>query len=365
MLYTRMGNRSFHATGPSVSTVLAVTALILAPIVITLGCSREPSRESRSASLLGTVVTITVYDAPRNVFDAVFDRVREIEARMSINESNYDDTEILRVNRAAGKHPVPVSDDTFQVIETAIEYGVITGGAFDVSIAPLILLWGIGTPRERLPAPDEVTSARSLVDFSRIVLDSDARTVFLPEPGMGIDVGGIAKGYAVDEATRILSEAGVERGIVDFGGDIMTIGRRPDGRPWRVGVRNPEGTARGNILGVIESTGETIVSSGPYERYFVKDGVQYHHIFDPETGYPTENNLTSVTVVSAVSETADALSTAAFVLGLEDGYRLIEQLPGTEGVFVTDGNRVYTTPGLRARFEITHDEFRDASREFD
>ena len=360
-----MGNRSFPAGRASVLAVLAVTVVVLVSIVVTLGCSRTPSRDSRSASLLGTVVTITVYDAPRSVFDEVFDRVREIEARMSINEANYDDTELLRVNRAAGDRPVSVSEDTFRVIETAIEYGVLTNGAFDVSIAPLILLWGIGTPRERLPTENEIAAARSLVDYSRIVLDRDARTVFLPESGMGIDVGGIAKGYAVDEATRILSDAGVKHGIVDFGGDIMTVGRRPDGKPWRVGVRNPEVAARGGILGVIDSTDETIVSSGPYERYFIKDGVRYHHIFDPETGYPSGNRLTSVTVVSGVSKIADALSTAAYVLGLEDGYRLIEDLPGTEGIFVTENRSVYTTPGLRDRFEITSEEFRDASRSFD
>ncbi len=169
-------------------------------------------------------------------------------------------------------------------------------------------------------------------------------------------MGGIAKGYAAEEAARVLREEGVENAILDFGGDIVTIGGRPDGTPWRIGIQHPSGQ-RGRFIGILESRDESVVSSGAYERYFTEDGVRYHHIFDPATGYPAETDLTSVTVVGVGAMQTDALSTAIFVMGLDAGLALLESLPEYDGILATEDMRVVVTSGIADRFEVPGDEY--------
>jgi thiamine biosynthesis lipoprotein len=169
---------------------------------------------------------------------------------------------------------------------------------------------------------------------------------------MAVDVGAIAKGYAADQAARILMDAGVEHALLDFGGNILTIGNKPDGSQWRIGIQHPE-ESRNQYLGILEGVDETIVTSGPYERYFIEEGVRYHHILDRRTGYPARNGLLSATIVAEESMRADALSTATFVLGMEEAQELVLSLEDVEAIFVTEEQEVWVSPGLRERFELT------------
>jgi thiamine biosynthesis lipoprotein len=316
-----------------------------------------PPKETRTDLLLGTTVGVTIYGRVNDgVFDQVFERVAEIEAKMSTSEDDYDDTELLRVNASAGIAPVEVSPDTFFVIEQALSIGEMTGGAFDVSVYPVVKLWGIGTEGAQVPAQADIAAATALVDYRKVEADPENRTIYLPEPGMGIDVGGIAKGYAADEAARILREAGVEHGLLDFGGNILTIGTKPDGSAWRIGIQVPD-QSRGEYLGIASVVNLAVVTSGTYERFFVEDGVRYHHIIDTATGYPVRNGLESVTIITEESITADALSTSVFALGLEDGYRFVLEHEGVEALFVTSDKQLYMTPGFGGLFEITSDEY--------
>ncbi|POR02060.1 hypothetical protein AU468_07350 [Alkalispirochaeta sphaeroplastigenens] len=337
--------------------------LLLATLFLTVpllwGCSASsPARRSQTEFLLGTAVTITVFEAnnPRPALTAAFERTREIQNRMSINREEYETTEILEVNRHAGQAPVKVSDDTLLVIREGIKAGHLTGGAFDITIAPLIALWGMGTETPSVPTKEEILRARSALDFRSLVVDEESRTVFLPRPGMALDVGGIAKGYAVDEGARILREAGIQHALLDYGGDIVTVGEHPRGTPWRIGLQHPSGE-RDRYLGVLSSRDESVVSSGAYERFFEEEGVRYHHIFDPATGYPSESGLTSVTVVGPRAIITDALSTAIFVMGLEAGMKLMEELPGYEAIIATGDDRIILTPGVADRFERTAPEY--------
>lgn len=276
---------------------------------------------------------------------------------MSLNEAEYDDTEVLRINRRAGLEPVAVSEDTLKVIREGLRYGELTGGAFDITVAPLIRLWGFGTGEERVPAAEEIEAVLPAVDYSRVEIHAGTGSaVYLPSPEMGIDVGGIAKGYAADEAARVLREAGVRNAILDFGGDIVTIGGRPDGSPWRIGIQHPSGE-RNRFVGILSSRDESVVSSGAYERFFHEDGVRYHHIFDPSTGYPSDSGLTSVTAIGADAMKTDVLSTAIFVMGLEAGLALLDSLPGYEGILATEDMRVFVTAGIADRFEVPGDEY--------
>jgi FAD:protein FMN transferase len=337
---------------------------VLLPVVLVFlltscgGTSVSPERTRDNRMLLGTVVSIMIQqeNVPEGMFEAVFDRTEEIQNRMSINERDYDDTEVLAINRNAGVQPVQVSPDTLLVIEEGIRYGELTHGAFDISIAPLVRLWGMGTDRAAIPADGQITAVLPEIDYSAITVDRENSTVYLPREGMGIDVGGIAKGYAADEGARILREAGVNHAILDYGGDIVTIGGRPSGAPWRIGIQHPSGQ-RSRYIGVLDSVDESVVSSGAYERFFEEDGIRYHHIFDRATGYPSESGLVSVTVIGKDAMKTDALSTAVFVMGLEAGLELLNSLPGYDGIIATEDLEVVITAGLTDRFELRSEEY--------
>jgi len=315
------------------------------------GCARvEPSR---AEFVMGTVCSVTLYDqAKTQVYRDIFNRLREIEDRMSFN---LPDTDLARVNAAAGIAPVQVHDDVFYVIERALFYAGISGGAFDPTVGPLVSLWGIGGDTPCVPTQEEIDAVLPLVNWRDVELNQEQRSVFLRQPGMALDLGGIAKGYAADEAAAIIRKARLQRAIIDLGGNILTIGQRQDGRPWRVGIQNPLDN-RGAYIGIVEVRDKTVVTSGIYERNFDADGVLYHHIFSPFDGYPANNGLLSVTIIADSSIDADALSTAAFAMGYEMGMALLESLEGIEGIFVFEDMSIRKTEGVD--FVITDGSYR-------
>lgn len=320
-----------------------------------LGSCSSRTTSSDSRLQLGTNITITIHGrVPRGIFNRIWDRMEEIESRMSINQSAWEQTELLELNRAAGIRPVELSDESLQVLQTGIQIGKLTDGAFDISIAPLVLLWMVTGSSPTVPSPEAIEEARALIDFRKIEISGNK--VYLPEPRMGVDLGGIAKGYAAGEAARILREEGVNHAILDFGGDVVTVGTRPDGNPWRIGLQDPA-QRRGSLMGIVQAEDISIVTSGVYERFFEQDGQIFHHIIDAETGYPSDNTLLSVTVVSKDPVIGDALSTGAFVMGLEAGFSLLEELEDVEGVFIDDQNRVYLTSGLQENFRLLGSDY--------
>ncbi len=334
---------------------------IVALIVVLAGCRSTSGPSTASEFLLGTIISVAVHDEDYDeaTTEAVFQRVAEIEARMSTSVEDYDTTELLEVNRASGTAGVVVSRDTFTVLEAAAHYSRITDGAFDVTIWPLVTLWGIGTGEETVPSIDRMEAARDLVDHTRLSLRPTTREVHLATPGMGVDVGAIAKGYAADEAERILREAGVEKALLDFGGNILVIGSRPDGSPWRIGVQRPD-AERTQFIGIVHAVDRTIVTSGPYERFFEQDGVRYHHILDPATGYPASSGLEQVTIIARRSMDADALSTSVFIMGIERGVALVESLEDVEAIFVTEDREVHLSAGVGTDFTLTDESYRIA-----
>ncbi len=320
-----------------------------------LSCSRNPEPISRVEFLLGTTCGVTVYGVKdTKVLDPVFQRVREIESRMSVN---IETSEVSEINRNAGIQPVSVSEETFRVISEGLRYSSLSRGAFDIAIGRLVSLWGIGTDRARIPSKEEIKEALSTIDYRSVELNPEKRTVFIKTRGTALDLGAIAKGWAADEAARVLREVGIQHGIIDFGGNIVVIGSHPEGRPWRIGIQNPE-TTRGSYLGIVPGIDLSVVTSGTYERFFTgPDGMKYHHLLDTTTGYPIRNGLDSVTVITKESIQADGLSTTFFALGKEEGLKLAESLPGVEAIFVTEDRKVYLTSGIRKTFELKNPEF--------
>ena len=289
---------------------------------------------SRAEFVLGTNCVVSLFEnANVQVLKDVFVRLREIDNLMSVNIPASD---VSRINAAAGVESVKVNEDVFELIAMAVYFAEISGGAFDPTIGPIVNLWGFNN-NPSVPLQEEIDAVLKLVNWTDIVLDSDSTTVFLKKPGMALDLGAIAKGYAADETAKIITNAGINRAIVNLGGNIVVIGKNKDDRPWRVGIQDPNGE-RGSYIEVVEvSTNDSymsVVTSGAYERFFEQDGKRYHHIFSPSTGYPVKNELLSVTIIAPNSMYADALSTAVFVMGYEIGLELIESIEGIEAVFV-------------------------------
>lgn len=337
---------------------LFLTAIVSLFGVLSSCEGRVEPKTTDTRFYLGTACTITLYDRVKpSLLDTAFDQVQDVEQRMSFKRA---ESEVNAVNKEAGKTPVRVSPDTFFVIEQALRFSEITGGEFDITVGPLVELWGIGTEEAAIPEEEAVEKLLPLIDYTKVVLDEKQRTVYLEKEGMKIDLGGIAKGYAADEAVFVLREADVMRGIIDFGGNIFALGRKNKEVLWRIGVQHPRGR-RGSFLGILEVTEKAVVSSGDYERFFLQDEVRYHHILDPDTGYPVRNSLVSVTTVADDSLTADALSTAVFSMGLDRGLAFLASRPEAEGIFVTEENKIYLTEGLAEAFTLTDTDFSLAS----
>jgi thiamine biosynthesis lipoprotein len=315
------------------------------------GCAR--ALPPQSEFVLGTICTVNLYDGGSSrVYREIFGRLREIENRMS---ANLADSELERINRMAGIEAVPVHGDLLELVEKALYYADISGGAFDPAVGPLVKLWGIGTDSPHIPSQEEIDSLLPLVNRRDIEVDRRNMTVFLRQPGMRLDLGAVAKGYAADETAAIIRNAGIKRAVIDLGGNVFAYGEKEDGSPWRIGIQNPLGN-RGEYIGIMEVRNKTIVTSGVYERFIEADGKRYHHLLSPATGFPADNGLLSVTIIADSSIDADGLSTAAFVLGCEKGRPLVESM-GAEAVFVFEDYSVRGTAGILAFFTLTDPAF--------
>ena len=339
----------------SLPVLAAALFLSAAAPVFSRGASERAPVSRTEIGLLGTACTITIYRGEAEpAFDAAFKRIAEIEDRMTVNG---DDSEVIRVNRAAGVKPVRVSPDTFAVIARGLEFSRLGDGAFDITVGPLVKLWGIGTAAARVPSPKEIRDALARVGWRDVELSQKDSSVFLKRPGMALDLGAIAKGYAADEVARILREHGIASALINLGGNVLTVGRKPDGTPWRIGAQNPE-QPRGTHIGIVEIGQEAVVTSGSYERYFEAGGRRYHHILDTRTGFPVSNGLAAVMIVTPDSTTADGYSTLVFALGLERGRRLVESSAGAiEALFITESREVHLTPGLKKSFRLSDPRF--------
>lgn len=311
--------------------------------------------------MLDTINTIRTFGpGGEEAVAGAFERVSEIDNLFNIYD---EDSNVSRINREAGQGPVEVEDHTYTILDRSIEYAELSGGAFDPSIGALIKLWGWGSENgPSVPSQEEIEATLPLINYEDILLDEAAQTVEFNQSEMLIDLGAIAKGYAGELATDYLEEAGIETAFVNLGGNIVLLGDKPDGTPWRIGVQNPR-SDRGALMGLVVADTDyydnrlAIATSGDYERYFEEDGEYYHHILSPFTGQSVENGIASTTIVANDPVMADALSTGIFVLGIEEGLELAESIEDFEIIFVTDDKEVHLSSGLIDNFEILDDDF--------
>lgn len=339
--------------------------------MVLTGCSNSANKTTTESSaatkilkdpysdeqfLLGTYVRIRVYDEGKeSALKPAFDRVKELGDKITINQKG---SEIDEVNEQAGIKPVKVSDDVYTLVKRAYEYSQDSQGGFDMAIGAITQLWRIGFDDARKPSQEEIDQALKLVDYHKIELNDKEKTVYLKEKGMIIDLGAIAKGYITDEVVKVLKKQGVTTAIVDLGGNVYVLGHSPRGenQDWTVGIQDPN-MARGSVLGSIKERNKTLVTSGIYERYLEVDGKKYHHLFDPKTGYPFDNDIASVTIITDKSIDGDGLSTAVFSMGVKKGLEYVESElnNGTEAIFVTKDDKVYVTDPIKDTFKLSED----------
>lgn len=318
------------------------------------GGANKEERFSDAHFALGTVCTITLYgQSSKDVFQGAFDIIDDIESKMSVSLPN---SEVAAINRSAGVAPVTVSDDTFAVVEQSLVYLDASDGKFDITVQPLVELWGIGTEQARIPAQAEIDAAIGLIDAMDVELSRLNSTVYLKRTGMAIDLGGIAKGYAADQVKDYLIDQGFAKGILNFGGNIVTFGQKASGDPWIIGIQDPY-DSRGTPVGTVSLSAGAVVTSGIYERYFERDGRRYHHILDTDTGYPVDNELASVSIVADQGIVADVFSTIVFALGVTKGTSLLESIPSIDGVLITKGREVFVTSGIITSFSVSNTDY--------
>lgn len=310
------------------------------------GCGSQLPFESEDYAM-GTVITMRICgDNAEKVSQKVLDKIHYLDDLMTINKSTGD---AVNLNNMAGISDVSLNPETINVLNAAKKYSKLSDGAFDITIGPLVKAWGIFTDHPRIPSEDEINNLKKLINYKDLIIDTDKNTAKLKNKNQMIDLGGIAKGYAGDAVKEIFKENNIKSAYVNLGGNVVVIGNNPEGTPWNVGIQNPR-APHGRYIGIVSVKDKAIVTSGDYERFFEKDNKRYHHILDGKTGYPADSGLISATIIADKSIDADAMSTAAFKLGLEKGMELVESLNDFEAIFITKEKEVYITSGLKNIF---------------
>lgn len=320
------------------STLFFIASIILScPAVSSAGIFKK------NAVVMGTdlEITVSVHDQAKadEAFAAVISEMERLEDMMS---EWRDGTYVSEINKSAGVKAIAVPDELFNVIVASRTISDLSGGAFDISWAAMRGVWDFRPGHQRVPTPEEVRERLPLVNYKNIILDNEEKKVFLKNSGMNIGLGAIAKGFAVDKAMQVLAKRGIKDAIVRAGGDMRVQGTS-EGSPWEIGIKHPRNKEL--LLAKLPLTNISISTSGDYERFFIKDGVLYHHIMNPRTGYPAKD-CRSVTILAHDTTTSDALSTAVFVLGPKTGMELVKRLKGVEAIIVDASGEIHTSPGI-------------------
>jgi len=311
--------------------------LILVLLLANPSCTGQSQPLKETRFMMGTLVDVVLYGDKEVTSEAAgqaFEKMLRIEAAAHPSEEG---SPLFQIRLGKGAR---IEGDLDRILETAMNVSRATSGAFDPTLGEVAYLWGFGRDDPHLPGPKEIEHAIAETGYEQVRAGQCC-----PEgQQIWFDLGGVAKGYAVDEAVRVLEEAGVKAGIVNAGGDLRSFGARPRRGYWKIGVQDPDNPQQ--LAGVLEVREAAVATSGDYQRFFEEGGIRYHHILDPATGYPAHSRLRGTTVITSDCATADALATAAFVMGPEKGLALLESWEGVEGVLVTEDGKILKTSGI-------------------
>lgn len=328
-------------------TIKRIFASILATTMIFafVGCAAkedavvsQDERINGEAFALDTIVNFSVWGGSQAIIDGAIKVVHDYENMFS---KSIEGSDVYNMNNAGGA-PTVVSDETIEILQIAIDFGDATGGMFDITILPVKDLWDFKTSNPYLPSKESMDEALKKVDYHNIVIDGNTVTLL---NGAEIDLGSIAKGYIGDKVKEYLESQGIKKAIINLGGNVLMVGEKEKDLPWTVGVQHPD-AARNESFATVQIVDYSVVTSGIYERFFELDGEIYHHIINPYTGYPINNGILSVTILSDLSVIGDTLSTSLFALGVEDGTALIENMDNVEAIFILEDYTVVKTSGV-------------------
>ncbi len=314
-----------------------LTALLCSTLLLLCGCSSLPSEEdlTYNDTLFDTVIRVQILDpVDQDVLDGCKKLCQRYDTLFSKTNENSD---IYKINHAAGAE-VEVSDETITLLKKGLYYCKLSDGAFDITIGTASALWDFKAETPAVPDASALASAVSHVNYKNIIIEDNL--VHLADPNAAIDVGAIAKGYIADRLKEYLKDNGVHHAVIDLGGNILTVGTKTDGSDYNIGIQKPFDKT-GTPVTSVKVADQSVVTTGIYQRYFEIDGVRYHHILDPKTGAPRQNDLYSVTIITDSSLTADALSTTCFLMGYEKGMSLINQLENVDAVFITNDEELH------------------------
>ena len=344
-------------------------SLILCPAVLS-GCSAQTKSEENTAAdsqepisataiKLNTAVTVTIYDSnDKNLLTECMnlcDKYEKIFSRTASDSELYqlNHRELAPVERTENTYQV--SDDLAELVSEGLDYSELSKEAFDIAIEPLTSLWDFTAKDPQVPEDSLIQAALPKCDYHNISVDKDKNEITLKTDDTAIELGAIAKGYIADRLKDYLVSQNVKSAIINLGGNVLCIGEKPDNSAFKIGIQKPFAD-RSETIAVMDIKDKSVVSSGIYERCFEQNGTLYHHLLNPETGYPYDNGLIAVTIISDKSVDGDALSTTCFALGLEDGMKLAESLDDVQAFFVTSDYEIHYTKDFRKKIKVTETE---------
>lgn len=305
-----------------------------------------------SAVLMGSPISLKLFEQNEALAADVFRLIKQYEDLLTVNRAH---SQVMEINHAAGRAPVTVSRPVYELIAVAKAASMVQNSAFNLAIGPLVKRWRIGFNGHSVPPAEEIAALLPRTRPQDVILDDAASSVFLTQAGMEIDLGAIAKGYIADRVRDFMQRRGVTQGLINLGGNVQTLGS-PEGG-WSVGLKKPF-AAKEEMVGILAVENKSVVTSGTYERYFELDGERYHHILDPRTGYPLNNALESVTIVSTDSLDGDIWTTLAYGMGVEQGCRAVRNRPDIEAIFVTKAREVILSSSTLFRFTLLDKDYR-------
>ncbi|MBV5341485.1 MAG: FAD:protein FMN transferase [Deltaproteobacteria bacterium] len=337
--------------------LLLIPLLLFLAILVASLYGRRSREYASDQFLMDTLISIKVYGRDPKVLKsavsaayAEMHRIAElVDGFPQPGTAAYNSSDVCRINRQAGLQPVRVDPDVIAMLLLAKKYNELSDGAFDVTVGPLMDLWGFGGDSPHIPPPEQIRSALALIGSRDLLLDSRQQTAFLRRRGMKLDLGAIAKGYATEKALQTLKKYGIRKALIDAGGNIRVLGRNQHDTSWSIGIRDPR--KPDGIVAILPLEDAAAVTSGDYYRYFEAGGVRYHHILDPRSGYPATGNMT-VTAIAADAGLADVFSTLFFVLPPHKAMEAAARLGGVDIFLVTANRRILHTPSLKGRIEI-------------
>ena len=326
--------------------------IIFITLIYSIFSNNKDKSISQTYFYMGTVVNITLFGTDdQSCLTDISIIINDLDKKLS---KNIKTSEVSKINNLGKNKALKISNDTYNIIKASLYYSELSKGYFDITINPLVMLWGIGTESANVPSEENIKNSIKKINYKNILLKNN--TITLLSEDTSIDLGGIAKGYIADKIVDYLKENNIDKALINLGGNVYAYGSSTANKAWNIGIRDPEKEPSGPVLKVMLEN-KSVVTSGSYERFFEKDGIIYHHILNPFDGYPINNNILSISIISDKSIDGDALSTSLYCLGINKALNIAKSLKNIDLIIITKDKKIYITDGIKDNFEVFDKSF--------